>query len=82
MADKLTWDEIKAKYPDEWVILVDLDVNETTDVTAGRVHDHSPDRDYIHEKQLTVRENAAVLFTGKLHGTVASLGLARVEIEE
>ena len=82
MADKLSWDEVRAKYPDEWVILVDLVVNETTDVTAGRVYDHSPDRSYIHEKQLDVRQDAAVLYTGKLHGAVASLGLARVEIEE
>lgn len=82
MAGKKSWDEIKATYPDEWVILVDLDVNDTTDVTAGRVYNHSPDKDYIHEQQLLVRENTAVLYTGKLHGAVASRGLARVEIED
>jgi hypothetical protein len=42
MADKLTWDEIKSRYPDEWVVLVDLDADDVSDeVHAGVVFAHS-----------------------------------------
>ncbi|MBI4864362.1 MAG: hypothetical protein HY815_29500 [Candidatus Riflebacteria bacterium] len=88
MAEKLTWDEIKKRYPDErypdeWVILTDCDVNQTTDVTAGRVYDHGPDKNYIHDKLMDVQEDdTAILYTGRLQGGVARLGFARLEIEK
>jgi hypothetical protein len=34
MADNLSWDEIKRSYPDEWVVLVDYQV-EGVDVTGA-----------------------------------------------
>jgi hypothetical protein len=79
---KQSWEEIKALYPDEWVILVDVDVNETTDVTAGIVFDHNPDKRYIHERQKGLRGEVAVLYTGTIESPLLGLGRFRVVNKE
>jgi hypothetical protein len=68
MAVKLTWDEIKATYPDEWVALVDHDwPNDRPVPVAGVVFAHSADHAQLIEmqKQLTA---AAIVWTGKKRG--------------
>ena len=83
MDRKLPWDEIKKRYPDEWVILVDLDVSETSDVTAGRVFDHGPSKRAMHQRLKDARGDVAILCTREPRGgVVASLGFARMVIEE
>lgn len=39
----LSMDEILARYPDQWVIMVDM-VQEDAQTVAGRVYAHGPDR--------------------------------------
>lgn len=75
---KRSWDEIKKLYPDEWVILIDFedDPESVIGVAAGRVLDHSKSRDEIHERQLDVKQDAAVLFTGKPRSSIV-MGLSR-----
>lgn len=67
MNEKLTWDEIKRRYPDEWVALVDYEWPEMRHVTEGVVYAHSPSRDELHKLQRGLTD-AAILFTGKKRG--------------
>ena len=46
MAVKLNWDEIKRRYPNEWVVLVDFH-EEGEDLVDGVVFDHGRDRDAL-----------------------------------
>ncbi len=43
LREKLDWDEIKRRYPDEWVAMVDYD-KENHHVVAGVVVSHSSDQ--------------------------------------
>lgn len=67
MNEKLTWDEIKAQHPDEWVALVDYDWPNMGRVTAGIVHSHHPDKKKLMEMQHGLKD-AAILWTGKMRG--------------
>ena len=84
MDDKLTWDEIKLRYPDEWVILVDIDVDQSTNITAGRVIEHDRSRRAMHDRLNAIRaaggEADAILCTRKPSGRIVVLtGSCRVE---
>ena len=66
MNEKLTWNEIEAKYDREWVELVDYDWNETESYPEmGVVRVHSNTRDEF--DRLTANnppENSAYIFVG------------------
>lgn len=67
MEDVLTWDEIVAKYPDEWVLIDEPDLEDDIfDVIRGRVVAHSADVDdvYAAGRQLKLRDSA-FLYTGE-----------------
>lgn len=72
MADKLTWDEIKRKYPDEWVVLVDFH-EEGEDLIDGVVFDHGRDKDAICERMKKAPSPFAVEYTGELTGGLFGL---------
>ncbi|MBI4858987.1 MAG: hypothetical protein HY815_01745 [Candidatus Riflebacteria bacterium] len=69
MAEKLTWDEIKKQYPDEWVILVNLDRNGDDDaVQGGEVFAHSKNKKDLlaSTKMALAGQSRAVRFTGEV----------------
>ena len=67
MAEKLTWDEIKRQYPDEWVILTEPDVDRsTTTLLGGRVFAHGKDRDEVHDQLKDVPGDFSIRWTGRL----------------
>ena len=72
MADKLSWDEIKRRYPDEFVVLVETEVNENTDLVAGTVMNHGKDkramRQYLGELKV---KHGACLWTGEPRGLLS-----------
>lgn len=73
MTDKLTWVEIKSRYPDEWVILVDLDADDlSNEVHAGVVFAHSKnERELLAAtKDALSGQSSAVLFTGEIAESV------------
>lgn len=47
-------EEIKAQYPEEWVVINNPQVDDSLEVLAGEVVCHSPDRDELHEKIMTL----------------------------
>ena len=68
MADKLTWDEIKKKFPDEWVVLVEGSFDENEDPAGGVVYDHDPDRARLYARCLGGPRSTTVLYTGAIRG--------------
>jgi hypothetical protein len=77
MAEKLTWDEITKRYPDEWVALVDVEWPNMGDVVGGVVFAHDPDHATLLEKQRHLK-SGAVLWTGKKRGVAL---LAAVDVD-
>lgn len=67
MADVLTWDEIVAKYPDEWVLIDELQTTTALDILGGRVVGHSADLATVEAcDRRSLSRRTAVLFTGPL----------------
>lgn len=64
LGEKLSWEEICRRYPDEYVALVDYDFPNMT-FTAGVVYAHHPDRKTLFEMSAALRD-AALLWTGKI----------------
>lgn len=68
MAETLTWNEIKAEYPEEWVALVEHVWPNTEPVPlSGVVHAHSAD----HATLIALAKHlnaAAIVWTGRKRG--------------
>ena len=47
MNDVLPFDQIKARYAPEWVLLGDIETDEFQQLLSGRVLFHGPDRDEV-----------------------------------
>lgn len=41
MAQKMTWEEMKRMYPDEWLLITDYELDEIGEVKVGFVQRHS-----------------------------------------
>jgi hypothetical protein len=68
MAQKMTWEEMKETFPDEWVALADYEMDGAVDIT-GTVVAHGPDRKSFHEKVrelLPEYQDMAIRYTGEL----------------
>lgn len=67
MSDKLTWPEIKARHPDEWVVLVDVDeIEEELEIRSGVVLGHGKNKKELlaRAKEAASGSSGAILFTG------------------
>jgi hypothetical protein len=67
MEEMLSIEEIEAKFPSEWVLIVDPITNESLEVLEGKVAWHSKDRDEVYQKAIELRpKRAAYLYTGTI----------------
>jgi len=68
MSERLTWEEIKQRYKNEWVELVDFEWDETElDPKSGVVHVHSKDRKEFDKLICHGRvKESAIVYTGEL----------------
>ena len=67
MADVLSMDEIKLRYPNQWVLIGDPDTNNAQAVLRGTVLWHSTDRDEVYNKAIELRpKHVAFCFTGRV----------------
>ena len=67
MNEVLTLDEIKARYPSEYVLLEDPQTNPNHEVLGGRVLWHSTDQQEVYRKGIEMRPRRfAFVFTGEL----------------
>jgi hypothetical protein len=70
----LTIEEIKARFPSEWVLIGEPEIDELTRLRAGRVLFHSPARDDIDRKAVELRlPHFAVRYCGALPEHMALL---------
>jgi hypothetical protein len=74
-AERLSWEEICKRFPDEWVVLVDVDWENDTDFTFGgamvighhkRRKDASPDVKAAFEHH----DEVGTFWTGKIRGPI------------
>lgn len=47
MEEKLTWEEMKKRFPDEWLLIGDMQLNEHQQLLKGIVLQHSPTKSDI-----------------------------------
>lgn len=68
MPEKMTWEEIKQNFPDEWVAVVDYQRTSAIGV-AGTIVTHNSSKKAFHEKVrelMPIYHHIAVRFTGQL----------------
>jgi hypothetical protein len=65
----LTQDEIKSRYPNEWILVVKPKLSRKLEVKSGVVACHNKKRDVVYRAMVKLKpKSSAVLYTG----TVAS----------
>jgi len=63
----MTLEEIKQKYPSEWVLIEFTELDEELKVVEGGVVAHSPNKEEIYKKLLELtNEKIAIEFTGEM----------------
>lgn len=68
----MTLEEIKQKYRGEWVLIAYTELDNDMCVVKGEVLAHSPDRDEIYRKLLSIRgRKVAVEYMGEIPNDLA-----------
>jgi hypothetical protein len=62
----LTREQMKASYPDQWLLVTDCELDSSTSLHKGRVVAHSKDRGEIHQALKKHSGNLCIYFTGSL----------------
>ncbi len=77
MKEACHYDEMKARFPDEWVLVGDPETDENMQVLSGEVLWHTKDRDELYRKarELRPRESAILYFIHR-HNDRRNLGAA------
>ncbi len=55
MTETLSIDEIESRYPDEWILIGEPQMNNALAVLRGTVLWHSPNRDEVYQKAIELR---------------------------
>jgi hypothetical protein len=63
--ERLKIQEIKEKYPDEWVLLLEPETDEVLNIYSGVVAIHSTKRSDIYAQLRQYTQRCAIYFTGK-----------------
>ena len=67
MPEVLTIADIESRYPDEWILVGDPQVDAHLRVTRGIVLAHSMDRDEVYRRAAALRpKHSAFLYTGRI----------------
>lgn len=67
MDQVMTIEEIENQFTDEWILVVDPDLDDQLKVQSGSVVWHSQSRNEVYRKAKEMRpKNFALLFTGKI----------------
>jgi hypothetical protein len=66
------WEEIRAQYAGQWLLIEYQELDEQLNVVAGEVVAHSPDKEEIYKRLLeTQGKNIAIEYAGELSQDVA-----------
>jgi len=78
---KQSWREIQAQYPNEHVVLINLELQKDSPalVKAGEVADHDPELDTVLDRcDLSAYKKYAVKYTGDLGMAIGQRGMVRI----
>ena len=65
--ESLTLDEIMEKYPDQWLFIIEPEINnETSELISGIVTAHSDLRDDVYSELSTLKGGAVIRYTGEI----------------
>ncbi|MDE0012979.1 MAG: hypothetical protein OXU36_17670 [Candidatus Poribacteria bacterium] len=65
--ERLTLDEMIEKYPDQWLFIVDPEINsETSELISGIVTARSDLRDDVYSELSTFKGGAVIRYTGEI----------------
>lgn len=64
MKNKLSWQEMIKFYPDEWLLIVDFEIDCSGRITNGIVERHSKDKNDVY-KLPALNKSSAFRYTGK-----------------
>ena len=49
MGKKMTWNNMKKRFPDEWLLITDFDLDKSGHLIAGVVNRHSKKKDKVYQ---------------------------------
>ena len=65
--ERLTLDEMIEKYPDQWLFIVEPEINnETSELISGIVTAHSDFRDDVYSELNNLKGGAVIRYTGEI----------------
>ena len=64
--ERLTIQEIEQKYPDEWLLIVDCEISENTELLSGVVAVHSKSKADIHDALIDYKGHVAIHSTREI----------------
>lgn len=64
--EKESIEMIKQAYKNEWVLLTDYEIDEYNEPLLGVVVAHSKEREEIYDKQMEIKKDLLIFYTGKI----------------
>jgi len=64
MKQKMTWKEIVKQYPDEWVLVIDYEIDDMGEVKEGILVAHSKSKSEIFDRRVEAKKTG-LWFTGE-----------------
>ncbi len=64
MGEKLTWPEMTKQFPDEWLLIVDFELDASGHLLAGVVERHSKEKDEVYRPP-KIDRSTAFRYTGE-----------------
>ncbi len=64
MKEKMTWDEMKNKFPDQWLLIIEYELDPSGHLISGVVNRHSKDKDHVYRLP-ALNQSTAFRYTGK-----------------
>lgn len=64
MGQKMTWEEMKRAYPDEWLLITDYETDQYGHIITGVVERHSADKDEVYHLP-AIKKSSAFKYTGE-----------------
>jgi len=64
MGQKMTWEEMKKAFPDEWLLITDYERDRLGNIISGVVERHSAEKDEVYQLP-SLKKKAAFEYTGE-----------------
>ncbi len=64
MVERMTWEEMKRAYPDEWLLVTDYETDSSGHLLSGVVERHSKYKNDVYAKP-TTSQSTAFRYTGE-----------------